>query len=397
MCLSPGFNETELLCTRFAHAIESTKGTAFTLELGGNHLPQLPMRIGSSKVLDSAVACALAAFTGLQCPHRVTKQYQHKLYIQALSDMRQAVEESRDMDFEAVFAAMILLGDYEVCSRTENALDHAKGAEAILKAWGPGRLKSAWAMDLLDVMGTRLIAASISTGEECFLDGPEWAEVFDLGISRSSTSFHNWASYKYLKAFARLANIVRLLRHEATDISPPTKQMITGLWIQVSDLNTEVETLMHDPTVVCEQTSRDKSNPFETYYRFSKVQVCEKFSHVWKIYILVSTMMEYYLPAQLTSEDQEKRAQAAINICKCFEFLRPLKPMGTMFLHLNLPRAAAALPQPYQSWAFSAYTEIVESALSIGVDITGPTELLKRLIAGWNLSSCREWWLGGWS
>lgn len=114
MTVSPGFNETENLCTRLAYAIESTKGTAFTLELAGKHVPQLPIRIGSSKVLDSAVACSLAAFTRLQCPHRLTKQYQHKLYIQALSDMRHAVEESSDVDFEAVFAAMTVLGDYEV-------------------------------------------------------------------------------------------------------------------------------------------------------------------------------------------------------------------------------------------------------------------------------------------
>lgn len=105
--------------------------------------------------------------------------------------------------------------------------------------------------------------------------------------------------------------------------------------------------------------------------------------------------MEHYLPARLTSEDQQKRARAAINICTCFEFVRPLKPMGTMFLHLNLPRAAAALPQPYKSWAFSAYSEIVQSGLTIGIDIAEPTELLKRWIAGWNPLSYREWWLAG--
>ena len=114
LAASPALNETETLCTRLAYAIESTKGTGLTLELAGKHLPQLPIRIGSSKVLDSAVACTLAAFTRVQCPQRVTKQYQHKLYIQALSDMRQAVEESRDVDFEAIFAAMTVLGDYEV-------------------------------------------------------------------------------------------------------------------------------------------------------------------------------------------------------------------------------------------------------------------------------------------
>ena len=107
-----------------AYAIESSRGTAFTLELAGKHLPQLPIRIGSSKFLDSAVACSLAAFTRLQCPHRVTKQYQHKLYIQALSDMRQAVEESREIDFEAVFAAMTVLGDYEVRRASESLNVH---------------------------------------------------------------------------------------------------------------------------------------------------------------------------------------------------------------------------------------------------------------------------------
>lgn len=121
MVLSPGFNEIDILRTKFVHAIESTNGTGFTLELGGRHLPQLPLRIGSSKVLDSAVACSLAAFMRLQCPHSVTQHHQHKLYIRALGDMRQAVKASRDVDFEAIFAAMTVLGDYEVSQTSETS------------------------------------------------------------------------------------------------------------------------------------------------------------------------------------------------------------------------------------------------------------------------------------
>lgn len=167
------------------------------------------------------------------------------------------------------------------------------------------------------------------------------------------------------------------------------------LWNQVYELNTEVESCMVDPSVVLELKSEDKSNPFETYYRFAKVQVCETFCHVWKIFILVYTMMEHYQPAHLTLKGRQKRAQAAINICKCFEFVRPLQPMGTMFLHLDLPRAAAVLSEPQKTWAFAAYSEIVQSGLAIGLDITEPTELLSQLIQSWNLLYFQEWWLGG--
>lgn len=152
-------------------------------------------------------------------------------------------------------------------SRPPGCHGHANGRDSVISTCD-------------DLLTLPQIAASISTGEECFLDRPEWAEVFNLGHGRSSTSFHNRVNYKYLESYARLATIVRLLRQEVIDISPATARMISGLWIRVSDLNTEVETLMCNTAIATELNSKDNSNPFETYYRFSKVQVCETFCHV---------------------------------------------------------------------------------------------------------------------
>ena len=239
------------------------------------------------------------------------------------------------------------------------------------------------------------IAVSISTGQECFLDTPEWIEIFDAAACQPSSTVQRRVTYEYLKIFARLATIVRNLREETENTSPLTTRLIAELWIEVYALYQKVNLAMHDPKVVLEVDSNDNDIPFATYYKFSKVQVCETFCHAWKIFILISAMMQHYLPDQLTSKAQSLQVQAAINICKCFEFVRPLKPFGTFFMHLNLPRAAAALRDPYRSWAMLAYKELVESGLAVGFDMAAPTKLLKQWTVEWNQSSVQKWWLGG--
>lgn len=114
----PPLSEDQSLSIRLAYAIESTKDTGFTLDLAGKHLAQLPIRMGQSKALDSATACFLSAHDKLLCPTRVTEQHQHRLYSQALRDMKEVVEEeagpAETVDFESIVAAMMVLGDFEV-------------------------------------------------------------------------------------------------------------------------------------------------------------------------------------------------------------------------------------------------------------------------------------------
>ncbi|KIW91115.1 uncharacterized protein Z519_08009 [Cladophialophora bantiana CBS 173.52] len=352
---SPRLSEDQSLSGRLVYAIENTKGTGFTLELAGKHLVQLPARVGENQALDSAIACFLSAHTKLLCPARMTEQHQHQLCSKALRDMK-----------EAVVAAMMVLGDFEVrdiklrhivritgltgwqiaCGRVENVLGHASGAEAILKAWGAGSIRSAWALDLLEVMASLLIAVSLSTGQECFLDKLEWTEVFDRAAPRPLIPARELINFEYLKCCARLATITTIF-------------------------------------------------PFETYYRISEARLCETLCNVWKLFILVSALIQHYFPDYITSKHRREQAQAAINICKCFEFVRPLKPVGAFFMHLNLPRAAVALPGPYRQWALSAYKEIVDSGLAVGFDVAAPTNLLARWMSGWNGSSYQKWWLRG--
>ncbi|EXJ71313.1 uncharacterized protein A1O5_05119 [Cladophialophora psammophila CBS 110553] len=394
---SPRLSEDQSLSSRLVYAIENTKGTGFTLELVGKHLVQLPARIGENKALDSAIACFLSAHTKLLCPAGMTEQYQHQLYSQALRDMKEAVESPREVDFEAVVAAMMVLGDFEIaCGRVENVLDHARGAEAILKAWEPGSIRSAWALDLLEVMASSLIAVSLATGQECFLDKLEWTDVFDRAACQPLIPARELINFEYLKCCARLATIVRLLRNKTEEgISPETAKLIDQEWRRVSQMSEEVKNLMGDCTFVIEVSSEDNDIPFETYYRFSDVQLCETLCNVWKLFILVSALVQHYFPDDITSKHRRDQAQAAINICKCFEFVRPLKPVGAFFMHLSLPRAAVALPDPYRQWALSAYKEILDSGLAIGFDIAAPTKLLARWMSGWNGSSYQKWWLGG--
>lgn len=166
------------------------------------------------------------------------------------------------------------------------------------------------------------------------------------------------------------------------------------MWNKIYDLIAKVQKLMQDVTVVTEARSGDVSSPFPTCYRFSDVQICETLCHVWKIFILIISMMRHYFPVHLTAEDLDAQMQAAINICKCFEYVRPLKPLGAAFMHLNLPRAAAVLRGPHRAWALSAWQELVESGQAVGFDIAAPTKQLAQWMSDWNGSAYQKWWLG---
>lgn len=113
---SPCASESDRLSRRLVYTLESTKGTGFTLELAGKHWPQLPAHVGESRVLDSAIMCFLSAHTKMCCPAQISEQYQHDLYSQALREMKVAVESAREVDFEGIVAAMMVLGDFEVGS-----------------------------------------------------------------------------------------------------------------------------------------------------------------------------------------------------------------------------------------------------------------------------------------
>lgn len=238
------------------------------------------------------------------------------------------------------------------------------------------------------------IAASLSSGRKCFLDTPEWARVFDRASRQPQRTPRERIDFEYLKIFARLATIVSQLREEGDDLSIETMKMMLEMRNKINDLIAKVQELMEDATVVTEVRSGDVESPFSTCYRFSDVQVCETLCHVWKVFILIVSMMRHYIPSHLTAEDLDAQTQAAINICMCFEFIRPLKPLGAAFMHLNLPRAAAVLSGSRRAWALSAYQELVESGQAVGFDIAAPTKQLAQWMSDWNGSAYQKWWLG---
>ncbi|OQV07198.1 Fungal specific transcription factor domain-containing protein [Cladophialophora immunda] len=396
LSIAPAAEGSQKISMELVHAIETTKGTGFTLQLCGKHLPQLPVRIGYHKSLDSSVSCFLAAHLGMRCPGLVSKDRQHVLYRRALHDLRDALNSTRNQDVEAIIAATIVLGDFELLDgQTDNLLTHMMGGEAILKAWGATRIRSGWALDLFILIAMNMVSSSFLAGRDCFLDTPEWQAVFERAAAQPSIAATESISISFCRSYARLPFIVRTLRSpNSQSIRTEITNTILDLWSQSSAANDKVKLLMEDPQVVAAAPSRDMNSPFETYHRFHDLRVAEIFCHHWKLYILVSGLVQSYFPDRVSFDDAIERTKAALNICKCVELVRPLKPMGTYFLHHNLPRAAAELPSPYRDWAVSVYMEIVESGLEVGFDLAAPTKHLRRSLDQWQEPLYQKWLLG---
>ncbi|RFU23749.1 hypothetical protein B7463_g12589, partial [Scytalidium lignicola] len=394
---SPPSSDSQKLCMELVHAIESTKNTGFTLELCGKHIPQLPLRIGHSKILDSSISCFLSAHRGLQRPALGPSESQHKQYSRALHHMKLALDAPGEPDLDATVAATIVLADFELFNgQTHNWITHARGTEAILSAWGPSRIQSPWALDLFIIMTSAMVAASITSRQDYFLDTPKWRNVFERAANRPSIRAIERIEIKSWRAYTRLAYVVRSMNSPVVVASPKTAERMLDLWNQVSTMKDDVNALLEDPSVVVELPSKHADIPFDTYYSFHELPVAETLCYHWKFFILISQLMQHYYPDLVSPVEAEAdKIKAVVNICKCFELVRSLKPLGTFFMHSNLPRAATALLDHLRIWALSACREILESGLVGGLDMALPMMHFIHLVEEWHQPSCHQWWLLG--
>lgn len=244
--------------------------------------------------------------------------------------------------------------------------------------------------------------------------------MFDRAASRPHTPVRDRLNFEYLKSCARLTTIVRLLRSDKTrqqqqhnkqqqeqqeeeeetnsPLPPSTTNLILREWERVTHLTSEIKPLLHTPSIVRSLASSSPSSPFETVFHFTDIRLCETLCHVWKHSILVAALLQHHQLSPSHPESEHIAAQSALNILKSYEGVRRLAPVGTFFMHLDLPRAALALPDPYRSWALGAYAEILDAGSRVGFDVAGPTRMLAGWLREWeegqgNLWSA--WWLGG--
>ncbi|KAK3670623.1 hypothetical protein LTR78_009458 [Recurvomyces mirabilis] len=169
----PLTSKTELLRLEFVWKMEVDVLAVRLAMMPATHiLKHIPERIGYSRALDDAVACATQSFDGPPGQERV-------LYIKALRSLRETLDDEKQVQAPETLAAASILQMYE--QHTDHPgqqwIYHARGVVRMLKARGVDGMNTALEMSILEAQSGNTFLHALTRNQDCFLAHPAWARA----------------------------------------------------------------------------------------------------------------------------------------------------------------------------------------------------------------------------
>lgn len=208
-------------------ALQSQHPGSYTLQQLGSYFEELPARLGQSSALDAVVECFVTSYARRYLPSTEQSSSDRAtelaVYGNAVRTLREALYDPFAQDCEETLCAALSLFLYEFFMQepSRQCISLAGGVSSILKAWGPTRIRSRFALTLFESHYITIIAHSLVFGKECFIADPGWEKVFQACPTIESEERAIWLT---LARIPRFLDNVRKVSNGASDTLQVIKQ-----------------------------------------------------------------------------------------------------------------------------------------------------------------------------
>ncbi|KAF2104900.1 hypothetical protein NA57DRAFT_71101 [Rhizodiscina lignyota] len=352
----PSSSSSELLQLELVERMRNVTQEGYKLTQFGALFTYLPARIGINAALDAAVRALLESHR-LMLLHKTayqTKDVRH--YAQALTYIRNDLDELRSKTPSETVCAALILALYELFNedvRKKAWVAHAGGVSALIKSWGPDHIATEFDLSIFASHYGSIIITSILREEDCFLLSPEWEPLRDKCL-RYTTNIEPY-SFRLLTALASLPSLVRDVRVLSTEGHGFTSDQRRILSLKARLFKAEIAQQCHEllvdanalltlnklmnagesPTDIAAATHKDQKYAF-------------RFHLSWAAIIIANTLLTRLGAGDsaVSNETQE----AARNISNSTRYLRAFKPFGVLWTTLTVAVAYGVSPPEQQSW-----------------------------------------------
>ncbi|KAH6888509.1 hypothetical protein B0T10DRAFT_573249 [Thelonectria olida] len=367
LLLHPSPTQEENLISRLGVAL-CTCPEGFQLRYLGSYMLDVPARLGHNPALDTAVECLLQSHSQLL---RVRSSPSGRVptdskYSKALRALQGAiVDPTLAMSAETACAA-ILMCRYEMMmpeARGAQYVTHAQGACNLILLRGPGAISTEFERGLLRAQTGQLVLNAFFWGEDCVLLQDSWQHV-TRGKQKTfkvtkldqlfETVYHIPSLVKQISDFKngksvmnmdQLTSYAKRLQEELVSLSATEATSSKATEGTDQDLGYDQILLWADDDI------------FPIVLSFHSREGAVFHSWVWMASLMVDMCMDNLVPDPRL---RDSMSEAARRICMCYEYVSLLKPIGALYLQLQLTAAYYVSDQRQRDWIVEKVNIIME-------------------------------------
>ena len=385
MLLSPNLNQEQLLQV-FCDVLSPVNQVHLSeaQRIHGRLSERLYTLSGNQKVLDSAIRAVTLASIGRENATRSLTEIGRMYYGNALRSLNTVLKDRGRALSDETLTPTILLSFYEMMASSNDVpfIKHAGGCGALIRLRGPAQHRTGLGREILLSYRPTLIIEAIESCTACFLDEPEWRNLFreiqedmrKTGTTGPNINFFDRAEMFFV-GLARVPEIFREIRclpmtlgtaeiDRATAITDVTTRAL--LWRSNFDgvFGSLGEALTEMGAAPVAVYSGDPV--FQIAHIYVNIFVASVYTTYWMMCMMLNVLLrEFQSPEQRILADQENE-EFATECCRSVFNMEKSSFIAPLFLIFALRISLRVLPGLRErNWATKKMLELAESKFEI--------------------------------
>ena len=385
MLLSPNLNQEQLLQV-FCGVLSPINQVHLSeaQRIHGRLSERLYSLSGHQKVLDNAIRAVTLASIGRENATRSLTETGRTYYGNALRSLHTTLKDRGKALSDETLTSTMLLSFYEMMASSNDVpfIKHAGGCGALIRLRGPTQHRTGLGREILLSYRPTLIIEAIESCTACFLDEPEWRNLFreiQKDMRKSGTIGPNVNFFDQAEAFfiemARVPEIFREIRCLPMTLGASEVDrtfLITDLTIRALLWRSNFDAVFRSlgealAGMGAAPTAEYSGDPvIQVAYIYVNIFVATVYTTYWMICMMLNVLLkEFQSPEQRNLADQENE-EFAKECCQSVFNMEKSSFIAPLFLIFALRISLRVLPGLQErNWATKKMLELAESKLEI--------------------------------